>query len=96
MSCSRQQHSTSGQCLTHDPLTVSLITGYQLSELAPQLQKLKGPILNKFLQGLTLTTFFSSFFLVDEGEEGSKYHYKRTIISTQAKHNLNGLSLVYR
>ena len=37
--------------------------------------------------GPTLTTFI----LVDEGEKGSKYHYKRAIIGSPAKRHLNGV-----
>ena len=36
------------------------------------------------------------FFLVWWGEEGSKYHSKRTIISPPAKRHLNGVSLACR
>ena len=31
------------------------------------------------------------FFLVDEGEGGSKYHYLRAIIGPPAKRHLNGV-----
>ena len=37
---------------------------------------------------------FDGFFLVDEGEGGSKYHYKGAIIDPPAKRHLNGVSLV--
>ena len=40
----------------------------------------------------TLTTFV----LVDVGEEGSKYHLKRTIIGPQAKRHLYGTSMACR
>ena len=35
----------------------------------------------------------SFFFLVDEGEGGSKYRYKWAIIDPPAKHHLNGVLL---
>ena len=42
--------------------------------------------------GPTLTTFV----LVDEGREGSKYHFKRVIIGLPAKRYLNGVLLSCR
>ena len=39
---------------------------------------------------------FYYFFVVDEGEGGSKYHYKRTIIALPAKRHFNGVLLACR
>ena len=50
----------------------------------------------KFVRGGPTVHVFIYYFLVDEGEGGSKYHYKRAIIGPPAKRHLNGAALACR
>ena len=47
-------------------------------------------------EGFQLRKLFFSFLVEGEGERGSKYHYKQSIIGPPEKRNLNGVSLACR
>ena len=45
----------------------------------------------RFVKGGPIFTVFMGFFVVDEGDRGSKFHTKRAIIGPPAKLRLNGV-----